>query len=482
MRMKNSSYTYALPRKATFEGKGLQGYTFGPLRQKDVEVLYVESERGHDTFLISRKVSRTYYILDGNGYFTVDDERHHVSIGMLVEIPPGVEYSYSGKMTLLVFCKPLWSRGNDIFTKWNTDVMGGEFKGGKDHASGWKRLVGLRIFGKSPANAYLRINQRMWKMLPSSFTARAPIHLYGRFLHALARMQDARAQAFSTFFLRNRPQLELIGRLVGMRDKSDTLRIAVLGCSAGAEAYSIAWRIRSARPELKFVMHAMDISREAVEWAKCGVYSLKAQKRGRRVRDCMGAGRWALGEADSPLVGAEVFERVSPVEMDEFFEKTGDAMTVRPWIKEGINWHVGDVREKKIVETIGLQDMVVANNFLCHMEEAAAEECLRNIARLVNLDGYLFVSGVDLDVKTRVAREMGWEPVEELIEEIHDGDSCVRADWPCGYAGLEPLDKRRRDWRIRYATAFRLTSENAVRRPCTSDSTYTLASREDVFL
>ena len=31
------------------------------------------------------------------------------------------------------------------------------------------------------------------------------------------------------------------------------------------------------------------------------------------------------------------------------------------------------------------QDIVIANNFLCHMEAADAERCLRNIARLVKL-------------------------------------------------------------------------------------------------
>ena len=58
-------------------------------------------------------------------------------------------------------------------------------------------------------------------------------------------------------------------------------------------------------------------------------------------------------------------------------------------------------------------------------------------------DGYLFVSGVDLDVRTKVALDLGWEPVPELMAEIHDGDPLVRADWPWHWWGLEPLDRRR---------------------------------------
>ena len=70
--------------------------------------------------------------------------------------------------------------------------------------------------------------------------------------------------------------------------------------------------------------------------------------------------------------------------------------------------------------------------------------------------GYLFVSGVDLDVRTNVAIDLGWEPVPELMAEIHDGDPLVRADWPWHWWGLEPLDRRRNDWQTRYASVFRV--------------------------
>ena len=35
-------------------------------------------------------------------------------------------------------------------------------------------------------------------------------------------------------------------------------------------------------------------------------------------------------------------------------------------------------------------------------------------------------------------------------------DPSLRGKWPFNYAGLEPLNKKRRDWRIRYAAAFQL--------------------------
>jgi len=100
---------------------------------------------------------------------------------------------------------------------------------------------------------------------------------------------------------------------------------------------------------------------------------------------------------------------------------------------------------------------VVANNFLCHMNPRMAERCLRNIARLVRSHGYLMASGVDLDVRTRVADELGWQPLPELLEEIHEGDPVMTAHWPWHYGGLEPLNKKRPDWRRRYATTFNIS-------------------------
>jgi SAM-dependent methyltransferase len=208
----------------------------------------------------------------------------------------------------------------------------------------------------------------------------------------------------------------------------------VLGCSTGAEAYSIAWTIRCARPDLKLILHAVDISKSAVELAKCGTYSL----------------------VDPQL--ADIFERMNETEMMDWFDRDGDAVTVKSWIKEGIKWQVGDVAEPEIIDTLGPQDIVVANNFLCHMHPSAAERCLRNIAHLARPDGYLLVSGIDLDIRTRVADDLGWHPLQELLEEIHEGDPGMRALWPWHYAGLEPLNKKRADWKRRYAAAFQLLS------------------------
>jgi SAM-dependent methyltransferase len=441
--MKIMQYVYSFPTSPSFTNKGLLGYDCPPLNQKDLEVFYVESEKGHDTFIIRKKGVRIYYIISGTGHFTIADRRYDVGAGMLVEIPPKVEYSYSGKMKLIVFSTPRFFAGNDTLTKWNPDVVPwGDLTCGADGGSWLMHLVKLRIFGRSPVSVYLRLNQRLWNRLPAAVTALGPIRSYAHCLHALARIHNVREQAFSTHFLRNRPQLELIRRLVERSTKADTLRVAVLGCSTGAEAYSVAWTIRSARPGLKLVLHAVDISSLAVEVAKSGVYSL----------------------AVSQPTNTDMFERMTEAEIKELFDRNEDAVAIKSWIKEGIEWIVGDVGEPETLDTLGLQDIVVANNFLCHMDASKAETCLRSIARLVSPNGYLLVSGIDLDVRTKVANDLGWQPVQELLEEIHEGDPGMRRKWPCHYGSLEPLNERRHDWRTRYAAAFQLIPSVEVAR------------------
>jgi SAM-dependent methyltransferase len=426
-------YVHPLPSSASFTGKGLHGYTFGPLRQKDLEIYFIESEKGHDVFMISKKITRTYYVLAGSGYFTIDNQRYDVEPGVLVEVPPGIEYCYSGEMTLIGISKPRWFSGNDTFTRWNPDVQH-DPPFTIEQESFFTRMVRMELFGKSPVRAWMRLNQAMWDKLPASFTGLAPIRRYGDFVHMVARRQGGRAQALATLFLRNRPELELIGRLLERMSHGSTLRVTLLACSIGAEAYSVAWKIRSLRPDLNLVFNAVDISSPAVEFAEAGVYSIKA----------------------SELSNTNVCEAMSPAEIDELFQRDGDVLTVKPWIKEGIKWQVGDAGDAKVAAALGPQDIVIANNFLCHMEPADAERCLRNIVRLVAPGGYLFVGGIDLDVRTKVAGDLGWEPIQELLEEVHDGDSYLRRYWPSLYAGLEPLDKKRRDWKIRYAAGFQI--------------------------
>jgi chemotaxis protein methyltransferase CheR len=296
------------------------------------------------------------------------------------------------------------------------------------------RVSRVGFFRSYAGKPFLRVNEWVWNRLPSALKCARPMRLYGNFLHSLVKLRSPRRQYHGTFFLRNRPELELIRALSDKRPQASTLRIAVVACSIGAEVYSIVWAIRLARPDLKLNVHALDISNEIVEIAKIGVYSLETDE----------------------LVGSRIFDRLTEEESRTMFDRDDGQMKIQPWVREGIIWQVGDAGDPQLANNLGPQDIVVANKFLCHMDPPDAEKCLRNIAHLVAPGGYLVVSGIDLDIRSKVALELGWIPVPDLIEEIHNGDPSVRRDWPWRYWGLEPLDRKKPDWVVRYASVFQL--------------------------
>jgi SAM-dependent methyltransferase len=295
------------------------------------------------------------------------------------------------------------------------------------------RLSRIGTLRKGIGRPFLRANEWVWNRMPCLLRTTRPLQLYGSFLHSLVLLRSARAQSHGTLFLRNRPELKLLKNLVNGQTQASTLKVTVLGCSNGAEVYSFLWTIRSARPDLKVIVHALDISSKIVAIAKNGQYSL---------------------EPNQLLDWTPVFERLTPAETEAIFDRVNGHMTIKPWIREGIQWQVADAGDPNLLNFLDHQDIVVANRFLCHMAPVAAEQCLRNIAGLVAPGGYLFVSGVDLDLRTRVARDLGWMPVPDLIEDIHNGDPSLTRDWPWKYWGLEPFTRKRHDWRFRYASVF----------------------------
>jgi len=290
----------------------------------------------------------------------------------------------------------------------------------------------------------------IWWRLPDRLRISSPGQAFGEHVHGVVRRCVERRQSFGTVFLRNRAELELMRRLLEQKVSGSNLDIAVLGCSTGAEVYSFLWTIRSARPDLRPRMHAVEISREILEFAERGIYSR-----------CKPDGLKAPNHDGIPKRG-DATRNMTAEELEAMFELEAEHARVRSWLKEGIIWLQGDAGDSPLFNDLGLQEVVVANRFLCHMEPAAAERCLRNIARLVKPGGYLFVSGIDLDVRTRVARGMGWKPVPDMMREIHEGDPSLRRGWPVDYTGLEPFCDDRPDWKIRYASVIQIGETDAV--------------------
>ncbi len=118
-------YVLTPPTSASFTSKGLKGYQFEPLRNQELDIYFIDVEKGHDSFIRSKKITRIYYILEGKGYFTIENQRYDVEPGMLVEVSPNLEYSYTGTMKLILISCPRWFRGNEEITRNNPDVLSG---------------------------------------------------------------------------------------------------------------------------------------------------------------------------------------------------------------------------------------------------------------------------------------------------------------------------------------------------------------------
>jgi len=319
----------------------------------------------------------------------------------------------------------------------------------------------MRRVRRRLARVYLGANRRIWFRVPPPVQRSGLGRAYGRHLHSLVCHYSERKQNHSTWFLRNRPELELLSRVAMRKAHGSRLDICVLACSKGAEVYSILWAIRSARPDLDVRLRAVDISEDVVEFARRGEYSLRMPAPADRDVDgaaLTGAERLARDTYRDQGFKQDVsiFERMTDAEMHSMFTLDGDRATVRSWLREGVTWMTGDANDPELARQLGPQDIVVANRFLCHMDAAAAQACLSNIGRLVKPGGHLFVSGVDLDVRTRVADAFGWKPVPDLLREVHEGDASLIGGWPFGWYGIEPFSDDLPDWKIRYASAFQV--------------------------
>ncbi len=300
------------------------------------------------------------------------------------------------------------------------------------------RAAGLTVLGKSPAGVYLRLNRSLWERLPVALLKSRLLCSYGELLHRLVCLYASRRVFVGTFFLRNRPALDLMRRLVERGDSGSPVNIAVLGCSIGAEVYSIMYTLHPEATRRQVRLCATDISPKVLTFAQRGVYNQKT------------------GEFLGTPAEESIFERLTETEKRELFDWEGSDAKIKPWLREDITWQVRDALDPQLAQLLGPQDIVVANNFLCHLSRADAERCLRNMARVIRPGGYLFVTGVDLDIRTKVARELAWKPVEELREEIHEGDPSIRGGWPWAWWGLEPLNKNRKDWELRYTAVFQV--------------------------
>ena len=150
-----------------------------------------------------------------------------------------------------------------------------------------------------------------------------------------------------------------------------------------------------------------------------------------------------------------IFERVTPIELGVMFDRQGDQLKVKPWLKEGIRWHCGSVDDPSLLTVLGPLAAGHRHGESLPVPYATGQRGAQPAERRSpgQAGGYLFASGVDLDVRAKVAKELGWEPIMETMKEVYRGRPDAErwmADRILRHRALP------RDWTTRYSSAFQL--------------------------
>lgn len=96
-----------LPKNYSFEKVGIKGkkFTVADITHK-TGICQIETEKGHDTTIIEHKCDFIYYILEGKGYFIINEQKENCIKGDLVVIPTGAKFRYVGKLKMLLITTP----------------------------------------------------------------------------------------------------------------------------------------------------------------------------------------------------------------------------------------------------------------------------------------------------------------------------------------------------------------------------------------
>src|SRR5215217_5773045 len=102
-------YVFTEPKEYGFKGKnGHDGKFFGTDSPR-TQHLIIECQEKLTVSLTQAACEFNYLVLEGEGYFIIDDLKHEVRIGDLVVIPPGTKYTFGGQLKMFLFNTVRWS-------------------------------------------------------------------------------------------------------------------------------------------------------------------------------------------------------------------------------------------------------------------------------------------------------------------------------------------------------------------------------------
>jgi mannose-6-phosphate isomerase-like protein (cupin superfamily) len=100
-------YAHRTPSEPTFSRSGVTGYKFPTQNLTDkTQFLIIETAQGHNTTIIEKECVFSYYILEIEGHFIIDNNKQACKTGNLVVIPANTPFRYQGKLKMLLNVTP----------------------------------------------------------------------------------------------------------------------------------------------------------------------------------------------------------------------------------------------------------------------------------------------------------------------------------------------------------------------------------------
>ncbi|MFO1409960.1 MAG: CheR family methyltransferase [Steroidobacteraceae bacterium] len=260
------------------------------------------------------------------------------------------------------------------------------------------------------------------------------LYPYGQLRHRALQASARRSQSHTyTSFNRVPAQLAaftgpVLDFLLAGREGNAPLVIDLFAGSNGAEAYTLASVLRSARPGLAFHIHASDLHPEMVAKARAARYT-----------------------RDEVLHS----ESITPEFIAATFDADGQDFIVKPELRAQVSFVQADLLDAGIDRQYGPADVVIVQNVLFHLDPRQARFAFGNVVRFLKPRAALLVDGVDLDLKVELTRAAGLAPLEWRYREIYDyGRRHIALAWWRHYYGAEPRSFLKRDPVRRYGTIF----------------------------
>jgi chemotaxis protein methyltransferase CheR len=250
--------------------------------------------------------------------------------------------------------------------------------------------------------------------------------------YKFALLTDQRTNSGFTGFLRLPTQfVALAGPVVQFLTEgrqTRPLRVVVMGCSNGAEAYTAASILLSHCPSINFIVDAYDVDTTALEKARSSCYDVK------------------------DVLNNKV---ITPQFIEETFDISAGVYRIKGRVAAHVKFFIADALSADLPATVGKCDILLAQNFLFHLDRKAAVRAFKNLCKLLNSPSAVFLDGMDIDLRQKWTRIDKLLPLNFRVEEIHKEARRARAvGWPYKYWGLEPFRAFRGDWRRRYSTIY----------------------------